>query len=253
MEAQYWSSTNQPGTLASALSHIPEIVWNDSCANPVFAQAYGSGDPIAFCNTATLGTAPNSVANPFLMISGGGGGLSSCTTTDNSGNCIGGYAQPSWQSAGYGIGDFGARALPDVSMIATRWLMCSYDTTPCDPTSNLLHSAGGYWNHKSTRRHIRVLRWRLRWRDNRDARSIADHPDAERSGRQGLVNTLLYQLASPEYQNPAIESECDASKGPITSSQCVFYDITSGSNAQPCNVAKYSAADAAGTRPESMW
>ena len=24
--------------------------------------------------------------------------------------------------------------MPDVSLIATRWLMCSYDTTPCDPT-----------------------------------------------------------------------------------------------------------------------
>ena len=34
---QYWSTMNQSGTLETALSHIPEMVWNDSCANPVFA------------------------------------------------------------------------------------------------------------------------------------------------------------------------------------------------------------------------
>ena len=43
-DSMYWSTTNQPGTFESALSHIPEMVWNDSCANPVFAQAYGTGD-----------------------------------------------------------------------------------------------------------------------------------------------------------------------------------------------------------------
>jgi subtilase family serine protease len=39
--ALYWNTANQAGTLASARSHIPEMVWNDSCANPVFASAYG--------------------------------------------------------------------------------------------------------------------------------------------------------------------------------------------------------------------
>ena len=52
--ALYWNTTNQSGTLASAKSHIPEMVWNDSCANPVFASAYGTGDAIAFCNTTTV-------------------------------------------------------------------------------------------------------------------------------------------------------------------------------------------------------
>ena len=41
-----------------------------------------------------------------------------------------------------GITSFGGRAVPDVSMIATRWLMCSYDTTPCDPTQAPTFQAG---------------------------------------------------------------------------------------------------------------
>ncbi len=67
-------------------------------------------------------------------------------------------------------------------------------------------------------------------------------------GRQGLVNPLLYQLASPEYQNPAIELQCDASQGSPSLSACIFFDVTAGSNAQPCSVANYPAA-ATGTMP----
>jgi subtilase family serine protease len=42
----YWSATNDPTTQASALSYIPEVPWNNSCASPeVYATfAGGSGD-----------------------------------------------------------------------------------------------------------------------------------------------------------------------------------------------------------------
>ncbi len=130
MESTYWSTANEPGGLASALSHIPEVVWNDTCANPILANAYQVFDRSEFCNTATL--PGGSTANPFIEISGSGGGLSSCTTADVNGNCTGGYAQPSWQ-VGFGVGSFGARAIPDVSAIASRWLICSYDTTHAIP------------------------------------------------------------------------------------------------------------------------
>ena len=99
------------------MSHIPEIVWNDSCANPVFATLYSGEDPIAFCNIAELQTiSGGKVANPFIEISGSGSGLSSCTTANN-GVCTGGYPQPSWQSGVYGIGSSrctrGARRVAD--------------------------------------------------------------------------------------------------------------------------------------------
>jgi subtilase family serine protease len=243
-ESAYWNSSNLSGTLASAKSHIPEMVWNDSCANPVIAQAFGIGDPIVFCNATDLPS--STTANPFIEIAGSGAGVSSCISTDGSGNCSGGYAQPSWQQGVVGS-NAGARTVPDVSMIATRWLMCSYDTTPCDPTQPPTFPPAPTGT-------IKVL-------DGTSAAApsvaaiIAMLDQAlitptQTDGRQGLVNPLLYGLAASEYQNPAIETQCDASQGPITSPLCVFYDVTSGSNAQPCSVAHYASASA-GSLPAS--
>jgi subtilase family serine protease len=236
-DSTYWSTTNQPGTLESALSHIPEMVWNDSCANPLFAQAYGTGDPIVFCNTTTLGTAPNTVANPFILISGGGGGLSSCTTTDFSGNCSGGYPQPSWQANVLGIANFGTRALPDVSMIATRWLVCSYENATCNPANAPTGASSDT---------IEVLDG-----TSASAPSVAaiiamidqsQITSSNADGRQGLINTQLYQIAGVEYGSAATLAACSADQGAITSAACAFYDVVSGSNAQPCNVSGYAAA-----------
>jgi subtilase family serine protease len=244
-DSTYWSTTNQPGTLESALSHIPEMVWNDSCANPVFAQTYGTGDPIVFCNTATLGTGPNAVANPFILISGGGGGLSSCTTTDSSGNCSGGYPQPSWQANVLGITNFGTRALPDVSMIATRWLVCSYENATCNPANAPTGAASDT---------IEVLEG-----TSASAPSVAaiiamiDQAQIATSnadGRQGLINTQLYRIAGVEYGSAATLVACSADQGAITSAGCAFYDIVSGSNAQPCSVSGY-AASSKGSLPAS--
>ena len=243
----YWSTTNQPGMFESALAHIPEMAWNYSCANPVFAQAYGTGDAIVFCNTTTLGTAPNTVANPFIEISGGGGGVSSCTSADNSGNCSGGYAQPSWQANVAGIGNFSGRALPDISMIATRWLVCSYEITTCDPANAPFQTGASDT--------IQVFDG-----TSASAPSVAaiialvdqtqQISGSNGDGRQGLINPKLYQVAGIEYGSAATLSACSADQGAITSAACAFYDIVSGSNAQPCEVSSY-AASATGSMPAS--
>jgi subtilase family serine protease len=244
MESQYWSTTNAPGTLASALSHIPEIVWNNSCANPLIADEWQVFDPIVFCNTSKL--PGGNIANPFIQISGSGAGVSSCTATDAGGNCTGGYAQPSWQ-VGFGVGSFGARAIPDVAMIATRWLVCSYDTTPCDPTQAPTFPPAATGT-------IKVLDG-----TSAAAPSVAaiiamlDQTQITPSltdGRQGLVNPVLYQLAFTEYASPALETECNASGTTVSTSLCVFFNVTQGSNAQPCSVANY-VANAAGSMPAS--
>jgi subtilase family serine protease len=241
--ALYWNTANQSGSLASAKSHVPEMVWNDSCANPVFASAYGGTvDTIAFCNTATI----QGQSNPFIDIIGGGSGVSSCTTTNSGGDCTGGYAQPSWQQGVLGITNFGGRAIPDVSMIANLWLMCSYDTTPCDPTQAPTFQAG-----TGT---VKVLEG-----TSAAAPSVAaiialidqsQISTAVPDGRQGLVNPTLYSLAAIEYGSGATAAACDASQGAITNSACVFYDVTTGSSAQPCNVSGYST-NAAGSSPLS--
>jgi subtilase family serine protease len=238
--ALYWNTTNQSGTLASAKSHIPEMVWNESCANPVFASAYGTGDAIAFCNTTTI----QGQNNPFIEISGGGSGVSSCTTTLN-GDCAGGYAQPSWQQGVPGISSFGGRAIPDVSMIATRWLMCSYDTTPCDPTQAPTFQAGTT---------IEVLDG-----TSAAAPSVAaiialidqtQISDTLSDGRQGLLNPTLYSLAANEYGSAATAAACNASQGAVANPACIFYDVTAGSSAQPCKVSNYNTK-AAGSSPTS--
>jgi subtilase family serine protease len=242
--AQYWSTTNQAGTLASAQSHIPEMVWNDSCANPVYAAYFGYS-PVVFCNTPTL----NGQSNPFIDIIGGGSGVSGCTTTSN-GECAGGYAQPTWQQGVLGIPSsppsLGGRAVPDVSMIATLWLVCSYDTSPCDPTQ-----APTFQQGTGT---VKVL-------DGTSAAApsvaaivaLVDQSQISTSvpdGRQGLLNPTLYSLAAIEYGSPATLAACDASQGAITNAACVFYDVTAGSSAQPCKVSGYSSASV-GSAPAS--
>ncbi len=252
LDALYWNKTNQSGTLLSAISHIPEMAWNDSCANPVIAAYFGASSPLAFCNTPELGAGNSATANPYIDILGGGGGVSSCTTLDNSGNCAGGYPQPGWQQGVLGIAGFGGRALPDVSMISTRWLVCSYDTNPCDPTQAPTFTQG-----TGT---IEVL-------DGTSAAApsmaaivaLIDQTQissTQSDGRQGLVNTTLYSLAASEYSSPATVTACNASQGQIANAACIFYDVTAGSNAQPCSVANYLANPAnsisgAGSLPAS--
>jgi subtilase family serine protease len=244
--ALYWNTSNQAGTLASVKSHVPEMVWNDSCANPVYAAYFGSS-PIVFCNTPTL----NGQSNPFIEIIGGGSGISSCTTTNSNGACTGGYAQPSWQQGVLGISSatsLGGRAVPDVSMIATLWLVCSYDTTPCDPTQAPTFASGSTVDVlEGTSAAAPAVAAIVALIDQSQiSNSSAD-------GRQGLLNPTLYSLAAVEYGSTtpaATAAACDASQGAITNSACVFYDVTSGTSAQPCKVSGYST-NQTGSSPTS--
>lgn len=234
-QPQDWATSNAPGTLVNALAHIPEMVWNDSCANPLWAKALGFASTSAFCNTATLNGQPN----PFLEVAGGGGGLSSCIRVSNNA-CAGGYPQPNWQAGVAGIQSFGTRAIPDVSMIASNWVVCSYDDTPCDPaTQNLDFVEGTSAAAPSVAAIIAILDQGM---------STPASPD----GRQGLINGLLYNLAAAEYGSPRSPSNtaaaCSASLGRSIGAACVFYNVLAGSNAMPCQVSAY---DATGTMPAS--
>ncbi|MGP0082284.1 MAG: peptidase S53 propeptide, partial [Steroidobacteraceae bacterium] len=116
--SSYWSSTNS-STYGSALSYIPEIPWNDSCAGALLASyegdspSYGSN---GFCNKAPV--------NPeFQTTASGSGGPSGCATGSPSrtgvvgGSCKG-NAKPTWQSLAPGNPSDGVRDLPDVSLFA---------------------------------------------------------------------------------------------------------------------------------------
>jgi subtilase family serine protease len=107
---KYWSPTNAPGTNASALSYIPENVWNESCA----AGATG-------CTTASIWA--------------GGGGASTLST------------KPGWQNGVTGIPGDGARDLPDVSLTAAAhdpYLICLRGSCTPDAQGRVsFHGVGG--------------------------------------------------------------------------------------------------------------
>lgn len=129
--SQYWASSNNSATQASALSYIPETTWNDSCTNAVFGNLLGySANAEINCNDTRLRDAVITVA--------GSGGRSNCITSDNSGDvgsCSAGYAKPSWQT-GTGVPQDGVRDIPDVSLFAASgspsgsfYIICEADQT----------------------------------------------------------------------------------------------------------------------------
>jgi hypothetical protein len=133
----YWSDTNSQVTAGtynlpyeSALSYIPEMTWNDSCADLATASSPG------VCVGQSVGVFGG------LVVRGGGGGPSTCAT----GSCTG-YSKPSWQ-IGLTPND-SVRDTPDVSFFAAGaesssksfFVVCQSDLLPpgveaCVPDSN---------------------------------------------------------------------------------------------------------------------
>ena len=202
----WWSATNNATTGASAKSYIPETTWNQSCA----------GMPAGSCTSAS----------DFLNIVGGSGGPSSCSTVDSNGNCLAGYAKPSWQT-GVGVPNDGVRDLPDVSLFASAgfngsfYIMCEADlgffgsTLPCSLSPASFAQIGGTSASAPTFAAMVAL--------VNEKMSVSGA-----SARQGNANYILYKLAA---QNGA---SCDSSTANVSGNSCIFYDVTKGNNSVPC-------------------
>jgi len=125
--AAYWSQTNS-ATYGSALSYIPEIPWNDSCAGSLLAGYMGYSSVYGANGFCASSTARDQGA---LVVAAGSGGPSNCATGAPStfgvtgGSCQG-YAKPSWQTGLSGIPNDGARDIPDVSMFAADGIWGHY-------------------------------------------------------------------------------------------------------------------------------
>ncbi len=143
--ATYWSTTNS-ATYGSALSYIPEIPWNNSCAGSLLAtfSGYTTGyGATGFCESIVN----TDLAPYFETVGAASGGPSNCysgtsaTNGVSDGTCKG-YPKPSPQKGLSGIPNDGVRDLPDVSMFASdgaAWghyaIVCYSDLdnggTPC--------------------------------------------------------------------------------------------------------------------------
>ncbi len=212
----YWSTTNT-STWGSALSYIPEIPWNDSCASTLIATAegysatYGSS---GFCNS--------SKGRNFLTVTSGSGGPSGCATGNPStggvvsGTCAG-YAKPSWQSV-VGNPSDKVRDIPDVSLFAANGVwghyypICFTDPsnggTPCTGAPSGWPGYGGTSFSSPIMAGIQAL-------------------VNQKYGRQGNPNPVYYKLASTEY-GASGSSSCNSTSGKSVGSSCIFYDVTQG-------------------------
>jgi hypothetical protein len=193
--SQYWSTTNNSMNQSSALGYIPEIPWNENCAQ-LGIDGCGSSAP-----------------NGSLNIVAGSGGVSTL------------YAKPSWQS-GIGVPADSHRDLPDVSLFAspgfdgTFYIVCQKDATSV-PSCNLsdlgvtFQGAGGTSASTPAFAGIMAL--------VNQSQATTQNP----APRQGNANYVLYSLFRKQTNaNPALNCSSSAA-----SASCTFYDITHGNSA----------------------
>ncbi len=215
----YWGSTNT-STFGSALSYIPEIPWNDSCAGQLVSNFEGYTTPYGsngFCNSDAGGQLQTTVA--------GGGGPSACATGAPSvagvvsGTCAG-WPKPSWQSVlnNFGNPNDGVRDTPDVSLFAANglwthyYVFCWSDTAnggaACSGAPSGWSGAGGTSFSSPIMAGIQAL------------------VNQKTGQRQGNPNPVYYQFAANEYNLSS--SSCNSANGNSVSAACVFYDVTQG-------------------------
>jgi subtilase family serine protease len=207
----YWGSKNST-TYGSALSYIPEIPWNDSCAGATVAVYYGYSvgyGPGGFCGSALAQQEAD-----YFQVAAGSGGPSGCATgvpatnLTVGGSCKG-YAKPAWQTGVPGVPNDGVRDLPDVSLFAANglwghyYLICFSDPNnggaPCTGAPINWPGAGGTSFASPILAGIQAL------------------VNQKMGGAQGNPNPVYYKLAA----------------GSEASS--VFHSITSGDIAVNCS------------------
>src|SRR5580704_15306256 len=217
----YWSGTNGT-TYGSALSYIPEIPWNDSCASVLLSKFWGYSTTYGFTGLCNSGIG--------LVVVGGSGGPSACATGHPSvagvvGGTCKGYAKPSWQSV-FGNPADGVRDLPDVSLFSGdgvwehAYVFCDSDQSnggsACYPGTPEEWSLAGGTSFASP---IMAA-----------IQSLINQATGERWGNP---DPTYYSLASGEYGSRG-NSDCNSTLGNGVASICIFYDVTQGDMDVPC-------------------
>jgi subtilase family serine protease len=219
----YFSAKNRKGH-ESALSYVPELVWNQTCASSVLRQyEFARGKTTA---TTSVGFCNDPYGLKFLGIGAGSGAPSNV------------YAKPDWQSLDvYGVPNDGVRDQPDVSLFAAAglwghfYVFCGSDPatggSPCklDNGNDVLGNAAGGTSFASPAfAGIMVLETQLR----------GELQNAPGPVRIGNVAPRLYQLAAAQFSTGAGLAMCNSTLGNKIGTACVFNNVTADTNDVPC-------------------
>ncbi len=220
----YWkSATANSATYGSALSYIPEIPWNDSCASELISSYSGATTPYgskSFCNSAAG-------FQNFRSTASGSGGPSGCASGSPalfssgvvSGTCAG-TPKPSWQAGLIGNPNDGVRDIPDVSLFAANGVWGHYFifcyTGKSKEGGALCSGAPSGWSGAGGTSFSSPIMAGLQALVNQKV-----------GGRTGNPNPTYYKLAAAEYGKTG-SSLCDSSKGKAVGSTCTFRDVTQG-------------------------
>ena len=226
-ESLYWNTT--PGQTSSALKYVPEDVWNDSCTNSILFNLVSVTPPIT--------SAVQSCSDTFIqqgdlvIVAGSGGGESNCTTSNGTAisSCAGGYAKPAWQNTAGTPGT--TRDLPDVSLFAGDglfdhfYVMCEMDqpiqngivatgqnNQPC-----VLGTAPNFVGVGGTSVAVQAFGGIM---------ALVDQKNGNPGVNQGNAGPTLYALAATQSN-----ANCNAS---TPAANCIFNDVTVGTNSTPC-------------------
>jgi subtilase family serine protease len=218
----YWSA-NTGTPWSTAKSYVPEMPWDDTCANAMIAAYYSSGGTVpyganGFCNSRE--------GSSFLEPGGGEGGPSGCysgaASRDHvvSGTCKG-YPKPSFQKEVLGVPSDGVRDIPDVSLFASDGSAWSHNYATC--YSDRAGGGGPCTGNPAN------------WRGNAGGTSYSTPimaaiqvlVDQYVGDRQGNPLPTYYALAKAEYGTKG-SKPCSADEGRLIGATCIFHDVVSG-------------------------
>jgi subtilase family serine protease len=214
-DSTYWSSTNSTD-YGSALSYVPEIPWNSSCASELIAN-YVTGSKVTY---GTNGFCNVSKGASFITTYAGGGGPSACALK----GCKG-YPKPSWQSVLGNPADK-LRDIPDVALFSAgpvwghAYVVCFSDPAhdfgaPCKDFPNSWIYGYGTSFASPIMAGIQAL------------------VDQSAGAVQGNPDPTLYSLADAEYGTKG-DASCHALKGNKIGKKCIFRDVALGDMDVPC-------------------
>jgi subtilase family serine protease len=210
----YWQPRNSTAD-GSALSYVPEIPWNNSCASSILWSYLKFSGPLAFCNSSSTAAVQNGV--------GGSGSQSQY------------YTKPDWQlTSVLGVPNDGVRDQPDVSLFAANgiwshfYVFCMSDAgeggAPCNYTNvNDIfgNAAGGTSFGAPAFAGIAAL-----------LQETLQAPGTV--APLGNPAPVFYAIAKAQFTTPLGFSKCNATLGNKISSACVFNYVTAGDIAEPC-------------------